>query len=181
MEGDFKDEFLELSDLDRAFCEEYVIDCDAAKAALRAGLIIGSHSARKAIKRKDLQDYLLYLRKHAAAFAGVTVIRNARELAKIAYGNVSNLRTSWREVKDWDELTEDEKAIIGEVHSETSTVYTKEGEPIITDKLRFKTHDKIRAIDMLNKMFDFEAAKKVELTGKDGEPINITGMVIRKE
>jgi hypothetical protein len=69
---------------------------------------------------------------------------------------------------------------LSEVRSEVTTMYSKSGEPIVTEKLHFKVHDKLKAIEMLNKMFGFNQPDKMEHTGENGGPIKVTGMVISK-
>lgn len=184
MEGDFFNEALTdtgLSEKEIIFCEQYAIYANAAKAARIAGYNNPAQSARQLTQNEEIIKCVKALKMKAAEMAGVTLIRNAQELAKIAYGNAANLRSDWMNVKDWEELTDEEKAILSEVKTQVTTTYSKQGDPITNEILHFKTHNKLAAIEMLNKMFGFNQPDQVELSGKDGAPIEITGMVIKKE
>lgn len=130
-----------LSEKEIIFCEKYAIYANAAKAAREAGYNNGAQSARQLLTKKEVQDCLKELKSKAAEVAGVTIIRNAMELAKIAYG----------------EEDEDGNVIIHR--------------PI----------ERMKAVELLNKMFAFNAPDKIEHTGENGGPIQVTGMVIRKE
>ena len=80
-----EDDFNDLTISEKAFCEEYVIDCNAKQAVIRSGHDVGAHHASRLIKKGKFIKYIEYLRKNAAEMAGVTIIRNLKELANIAY------------------------------------------------------------------------------------------------
>jgi len=184
MADNFEDEVsgLALSEREITFCEQYAIYANGTKAATIAGYANSpGQTSKQLLNKADIQAYLKALRAKAAELAGVTLIRNAQEIAKIAYGNAASLRADWMNVKDWDELTDEEKSIISEVKAQVTTTYTKQGDPITNELLHFKTHNKLAALEMLNKMFGFNQPDQVELSGKDGGAIQVTGMVIKKE
>jgi len=100
----------------------------------------------------------------AAAANEVTVERIVRELALIAFGNKRSVM-AWGPggvvLKDSETLTDDEAAQVLEVKETTSAT---------GGSLSLKTHDKVKALELLGKhvgMF----TDKVELTGKDGGPM----------
>jgi phage terminase small subunit len=51
----------------------------------------------------------------------------------------------------------------------------------VIDVYQAKPSDRLKAIEVINKMCAFNAPDQVELSGKDGAAISITGMVIKKE
>jgi len=165
----------------KRFCQEYVVDLNVQKAMRRANFNEYYTKGGYWLEKPEVQAYVKYLQSNAAETVGISLIRNATELAKIAYGSAANLRSDWMNVKDWDELTDEEKCILSEVKAQTTTTYSKQGDPIITEILHFKTHDKLRAIEMLNKIFGFNQPDQLEVSGKGGAPIVVTGMVIKKE
>lgn len=180
MEGENTDfNFDEMPEDLRSLCEEYVIDLSLAKAVRRSGFRENPKAALYHLKKPEAQAFIKHLQKNAAKTAGVTLIRNAKELAKVAYGSVANLRENWTTLRDWEDLTDDEKGILSEIQVTTKS-YDVNKETVFEETVRFKTHDKLKAIDSLNKLFGFNAAEKVEVTGEDGGPIKITGMVIKK-
>lgn len=115
---DFDD--FELSEMQRLFCEAYVVDCNAGKSVLQAGSTTKNplQVGHQMLKVPKVKAYIKFLRARAAEVAGVTAIRNAQALTEIAYDQT------------------------GEV----------------------KNHEKIKAIEVLNKMFGLNEAKKVEVT-----------------
>ena len=100
----------------------------------------------------------------AAAANEVTVERIVRELALIAFGNKRAVMT-WGpggvKLKDSEQLTDDQAAQVAEVKETVSAT---------GGSLSLKTHDKVKALELLGKhvgMFP----DKVELTGKGGGPV----------
>ncbi len=100
----------------------------------------------------------------AAAANEVTVERIVRELSLIAFGNKRSVMT-WGptgvKLKDSEGLTDDEAAQVLEVKETTSAT---------GGSLSLKTHDKVKALELLGRhvgMF----TDKMEVTGKSGGPI----------
>lgn len=109
-----------LTDKQRRFCEEYVVDWNATQAAIRAGYsektahVTGQENLRKPI----IQEYVERCKKDVARLAGISAVQNAIWLKEIA-------------------ASVEEKA-----------------------------SDRIRAIDVLNKMEGYDAPTKIDHTTK---------------
>ena len=152
----------ELTNKQKRFCEEYVIDWNGARAAIAAGY---SENTAKQIATENLTkpylvSYIEDYKKNLSKATGITAIRNALELAKVAYSNISDLKTNWHDFKQWEDLTEEQKAAVSEItHSEIGI-----GEGMIKEVVKVKMHDKLKALQMLNKMFGFDEADKHDLT-----------------
>ena len=105
----------------------------------------------------------------AAAANEVTQERIVRELARIAFGNkraVMKWGPHGVALIDSEALTDDEAAMVAEVQ-ETVTV--------AGSSLKLKTHDKVKALELLGKhvgMF----ADKVQVSGSGGGPIQTVSM-----
>lgn len=145
----------QLTDKQRRFCEEYVLDWNATQAAIRAGYsektahAIGQENLRKPI----IKSFIDECRERTSELAGVSALRNAIELKKIAYTTLSSINIDWNKLREWDDLSEDQKAIISDIEYTTRSIETGEGAPVILEtRVKVKTHDRLRAIDMLNKM-----------------------------
>lgn len=153
-----------LTDKQRRFCEEYVIDWNGARAARAAGYsentaeVIASENLRK----PNIQAYISEIQKDLAKLCGISAAMVANEYKKIAFNSAASLRRDWDNVKDWNELTEEEKAIISEVETITTNRMTDDGALLIEKKLKFKTYDKQRALAELKKMLGFDAPEKHE-------------------
>ena len=105
----------------------------------------------------------------AAAANEVTQERIVKELARIAFGNKRAVMT-WGPggvaLRDSHDLTEDEAAMVAEVQE----TITQAG-----SSLKMKTHDKVKALELLGKhvgMF----AEKVQVSGSGGGPIQTVSM-----
>ena len=141
-----------LNDKQRRFCLEYCIDLNATQAAIRAGYsektaaVIGCENLIK----PNIAEYIKELQEDTAKALGITRIGVAKELQKIAFANMGDYNDDWHELKEWDKLTDDQKAAISEI---THTVTTFEGGEKVM--IKFKTHDKLKGIADLNKMLGF--------------------------
>ena len=149
-----------LTDKQRRFCEEYVIDWNATRAAIAAGYsektaqVIGSENLSKPI----ISEYIEEVQKDLGKLCGVSAARNVLELKKIAYGNLSDFKDGWLTQKDFEELTRDEKACLSEIQY-TIKKFDWGDETIV----KFKVHDKQRAIEIINKMLGYNAVVKSEV------------------
>lgn len=104
------------------------------------------------------------LGEKAARANEVTVERIVRELSLIAFGNKRAVM-AWGPggvtLKDSETLTDDEAAMVAEVKETVSSA---------GGSLSLKTHDKVKALELLGRhvgMF----TEKVEVTGKDGKDL----------
>ena len=128
----------ELTEKQRVFCEAYCRLWDATKAAKAAGYSektaynIGWENVRK----RECADYIQFIKDNAFEFAGVSILRNVQELAKVAYGSAADLRKAW-------------------TTAELETV-------------KVKQYDKLKALEMLNRMGGYNAPDKVDLSNPDG-------------
>lgn len=112
----------------------------------------------------NVQARVKELMQKAAAANEVTVERIVRELALIAFGNKKAVM-SWGpdglRLKNSEELSDDAAALVAEVKETVSST---------GGSLSLKTHDKVKALELLGRhvgMF----VDKTEVTGKDGAPI----------
>lgn len=150
------------------FVEEYLIDLNATQAAIRAGYSpkmaysIGEENTKKPEVKAAIDKVLAERSKRT----GVSADRVILEYAKIAFSDMRNFAEwgpSGITLKSCDDLSPDDSACIAEL-SETET---KDG-----GSIRFKLHDKKGALDSLAKHLGM-FTDKLELTGKDGGPVEI--------
>lgn len=110
-----------LTDKQKRFCEEYVIDWNATRSAIAAGYsentaqVIGSENLTKPI----INDYIEEIQKDLSKLAGVSALGNILELKKI--------------------LTVDE-----------------------SKKPKERAGDRIKALEVINKMLGFNAPEKTD-------------------
>jgi phage terminase small subunit len=155
---------VKLTAKEERFCYQYVLHLNATKSAISAGYaeksayVTGSRLLRKA----KVQERINYLKDNLAETAEISALRVLKEHEKIAFSDAGQLRDGWMSLKDFENLTEEQKAIIQEV----TTKDTKFG-----TEVKIKLFDKQRALDSISNMLGFDAPVKTELTGKDGKDL----------
>jgi phage terminase small subunit len=173
----------------RRFVEEFLIDCNATQAAIRAGYsakTAASQAAQNLIKLNVATAIAEGQRKLREA-TGITAERVINELAKIAFSDI-------RKAIDWKV---DTRKITPEGATESydeafNAVFLKDADELDdataaaiasvtqTDKgaVNIKFHDKRAALVDLGKHLGI-FKDKVELTGKDGSPLSVVHKVER--
>lgn len=153
----------DLTDKQRRFCEEYVIDWNATRAAIAAGYSekTAYSIGQENLKKPEIESHIQEIQKNLERLAGLSALRNLLELKKLAFSNIADFKEDWDTAKDFDELTEDEKAAISEVYTETMSLSSEEDSGVLK-KVKIKLHDKLKAIDMINKMLGYNAPEKID-------------------
>jgi len=152
------------------FVNEYLIDLDPKRAALAAGYS-ATTAASKAYQwvsnskvKPQVYKAIAKIQERLAQKVEVTQERIVAELAKVGFSDMRNF-TEWGpggvQLKDSSDLEPGQAACVAEVSEST----TKDG-----GSIRFKLHDKVAALHLLMKHLGM-LRDKVELTGKDGGPI----------
>lgn len=127
---------VELSERERRFCEEYIIDYNASRAAVAAGSPPehGSQRGWELLQRPEVQEYLRYLKQEQSVRTKITADRVLEEIARIAFVDPRRLVKIDSEGKvhitPSDELTEAEAAAVMGLKSGKNGVEIK-----IADKL----------------------------------------------
>lgn len=174
MNKEEKDIVSELTEKQKIFCREYVKYWNATKAALTAGYSettaysIGSEN----LKKPEIQTYIAYLKANLAELAEITPFMVLSEYSKIAFSSIAHLHNTWIERKDFELLTEDQKACISEISTQTRSTKTLDGDVIDVDYVKIKLHDKIKGLEGINKMLGYDATQKVDLSSL-GEKIEV--------
>ena len=155
----------------KIFAQEYVLDWNGTRAYKVAYPRTKTDStaascAYKLLRNAQIANYIEEIQKDIAKLCGVSVARNVNELRKIAYSNLSDFKEGWMTEKDFKTLTEDQKAALSEIQYTTTT--TEYG---TNEIVKFKVHDKQRAIEIMNKMLGWNSPEKLDLTS-DGESIS---------
>ena len=134
-----------LTDKQKQFCQEYIIDLNATQAAIRAGYsektarAIASENLSKLYIQEEIQKAMNARSKRTEITADMV----ARELARLGFSDISNY-VEWGKnnykLKESVDLTKDQTASISEV----SVHKSKDG-----GSIKFKLHDKGRSLEML--------------------------------
>ena len=112
-----------------------------------------------------------YLQNHLAESSGITALQIVREHQKIAFCDATKLRKSWMTLKDFEQLTPDERACIKKIDTKQTKRMTADGEEIIDEYVRIECYDKQKALDSLANMLGYNQPSRIEVTGKDGSDL----------
>ena len=171
MNGNIED--IKLTPKQERFCYEYCIDFNATKAAIRSGyskktaFTIGCEN----LKKPYIQSRIKEMQANLSETAGISALKIINEHSKIAFSGISKLKDGWMTLKDFDSLTDDEKACIQEIQTKEARKSDGGDGIIIEAWVKIKLYDKQKSLDSLSNILGFNAPTKTELTGKDGEKL----------
>ena len=156
-----------LTDKQKRFCEEYLIDLNATQAAIRAGYSpkTAEKTASRLLRNVKVQEYIAKRQKELSRSTEVTQERVIRELALIAFSNTA----------DYAHVVE--KKMKAEVGGMLVNILDEEGkpatyrtvEPVLTEEL---TEEQKRALAVIKKGRDglevkpCDKVRALELLGK---------------
>jgi phage terminase small subunit len=156
-----------LTEKQKRFCDEYLIDLNATQAAIRAGYKekYAHTNANKLLQNTTIADYIRKKKKERSKRTEITQDAVLQELALVAFANAADYaRVVEREAKvvlDGAEVTITDK--------DGNPVVYRTVEPVLTDELteeqkralavikkgrdgfEIKPHDKLKALDMLGR------------------------------
>ncbi|MDR1454753.1 MAG: terminase small subunit [Tannerella sp.] len=163
----------ELTAKEEKFCYEYTLYLNATKAAINAGYSEKTAYAAgsRLLKNVKVQEHIKHLRENLAETAEISALRVLKEHEKIAFSNAGQLRDGWITLKDFESLTEDQKACIQEVSSRRAKKVGDGGETIIEEWVKIKIYDKQKSLDSIRAMLGFDAPEKKDIT-TNGNDIN---------
>mgnify|MGYP003088201881 CR=1 FL=1 len=177
-----------MTDKQKRFCEEYLIDLNATQAAIRAGYKekTAYSQGQRLLKKVEVQKQIEEGKKNLSERVKVTQERVIEELSCIAFSKASD----YAKVIEKDRMTESEDGImIPILDHEGKPVKYKTVEPVLTDNLtedqkraiavikrgrdgfEIKPYDKIRALELLGKHLGM-FTEKVEVSGAINDPFD---------
>lgn len=158
---------IELTDKQKKFCHEYIMDYNGTRSAKDAGYShdTAAEIAYENLRKPQIAAYIKLLESDLATTLGITKSRVLNEHSKLAFSSIAHLHNTWITRKEFDELTDDQKAAIQEISSQTRTERINKGtdkeELIDIDFVKIKLYDKQRALDSISKMLGFDPAQQV--------------------
>lgn len=164
-----------LTDKQRRFVDEYMIDMNATQAAIRAGYSekTAAEMGYENLRKPQIANEIEARRAKLAEKAGVTVESITAELAKIGFSNMLDYvrtRPDGLAEVDLSTMTRDQAAALTEVKVERRKVVNGEEEVAIDEKVTIKLADKRAALVDLGKhlgMFKDKAEIKVDIEVED--------------
>lgn len=148
--------FLELGNA----CEAYRRTYDVAN--MKRGTI--ERRAKEIVGKPKISARLDYLRAHVAEACGITLNRIISEHCKIAFSDATRLRSGWMTLKDFDSLTDAERACISQIDIKKREIPRANGDTITETMVKIKLYDKQRALEDLAQLLGYNAPQKMEAT-----------------
>lgn len=153
------------------FRDEYLVDCNASQAAIRAGFYPRTAGRRgyELMQRPEMQAAIAEKMQAKAEQCDLTAERVLKELMALAFGTM-------RDVAEWDdtgvnlrvsaELSPEAAAMVSEISQTASESGVN---------VRVKLHPKVQALEMLGRHLTL-FVNRTELTGKDGGAVEIANL-----
>ncbi|QIL41015.1 terminase small subunit [Pedobacter sp. HDW13] len=165
----------ELTEKQKRFCEEYLIDLNATQAAIRAGYSIktANEQGARLLANVSIQSYMSGRQKELQASTNITQQRVLEEYAKIAFVDIREVFETdggIHNVKQLDDFT------AGAISSIESIEEKFQGVTIGTVR-KVKFHDKIRALDALGKHLGLFLADNKQKEAVNHVTVNLGGGV----
>lgn len=168
-----------LNERQRRFVDEYLIDLNATKAAIRAGY--SAKTARQIgqqnLSKLDIQEAIAEAMKSREKRTEVSQDKVLRELAKIGFANMADYMKAGADgdpYLDFSKLTKDQAAALVEVTVEDFKDGRGEDARDVR-RVKFKLADKRAALVDIGKHLGM-FKDRVEFTGKDGGPVEYAGV-----
>lgn len=162
----------------RQFCIEFIVDNNGTQAAIRAGYAENSarQTAAKLLSKANIQAAIAELKKEQEARTIGDADKVIHELALIAFSDIKKY-VSWapeERVVGVDPNGRPVKVKVDSIHLLPST--DVDGRVIqevsqTQHGLKIKLHNKVEALKMLGEHFGVIGTKRIEMTGKNGGPI----------
>jgi len=155
------------------FAREYLVDQNATQAAIRAGYSAKTAHAQggRLLNHVKVAAYIAEHSEKQAKKVGVTAERVLGEIAKVAFGDIRGMYDSEGRLLLPDQWDDDTAAAVAGL----DVVTVSAGEGAIEHIAKIRRNDKLKALDMLAKHAGLYT-ETLEITGKDGGPIEVTDM-----
>ena len=165
----------------KRFCQEYIVDWNATRAAIVAGYSkktakeIGYENLTKPYIKAFIEEIKLKIEEQS----GISALRILLEWKKIAFCSISELHETWVSRKDFDAIEHDHKACIQEISTKvrTETIYSPSNdkkEPVEIEYVKIKLFDKAKALENISKMLGYNTPESINHKVEQSMPFNIT-------
>lgn len=158
----------DLTDKQKRFCEEYMIDLNATQAAIRAGYSEDSAGSigHENLKKPEIQECISKLQKKTANKLEISRERVLKEYARLAFSDIRNFYDENGRLLSPHELSDEAAAALAgiEVYEEFGFDQTGEKKHI-SDTRKIKTYNKLQALQDLGKhlgVFEEDNKQKIQ-------------------
>jgi len=159
---------LELTDKQRIFCQEYIIDWNATRAAKEAGYSekTATETGCENLRKPHIKEYIDSIKDNLEEQAGLTKLKVVLEQKKLAFSSIAHLHDTWITRKEFESLGEAEKACISEISTQTRQELNAKDKIVQVDYVKIKLYDKQKALDSIAKMMGYNEPDKISHLGE---------------
>lgn len=167
-----------LSPKQENFCQAYLTDFNATRAAKVAG-----YSEKTAysqgfdlLKKPEIQARITELRSSTSKQFNITRERICQELARIAFSDVRMAFDADGKLLPPDKWPDELATVVSSIETEELFDFVGRSKVQTGVTKKVKMWEKVKALETLIKMLGYNPADKLNLQGDDGEPVkfNIT-------
>lgn len=170
-----------LTEKQELFCQRYLVDFNATKAAKEAGYSEDTAHAIgwENLKKPEIQNRIAQLRAEMGNKFNITRERIAQEYARIAFFDIRNIHTVDGSIIPVKQFGDDEAAAVAGLEVYEENLRGDDGEILKTGEVKkIKLADKRAALDSLCKLMGYNAPDKTEHSGNLAIQ-QITGMTVQ--
>lgn len=153
-----------------AFCHEYIVHWNGAKACRSAGYEPGSArvTASRMLADVNIQAYIEHVKDQVAENLGISKEWAINKLRVISEANLADIYTDWITLEEFQELKDLYPEVIEAIQEiSTKTEQRKDGDEWIDVKyVKIKLYDKRLALQDILKAMGWNAPEKHEHTGE---------------
>lgn len=153
------------------FCNYYLESGNASEAYRRAyncGRMKEKQiweESSKLLSTPKVSQRVRELKEELKSISDITKERLIRELANMAFSSIADMQNTWIERKEFDSLSPAQKSSIKSISTKIAkkNVGTKDDPEFVdVEFVKIELYDKIKAIEVLNKMLGYNEAEKYE-------------------
>lgn len=165
-----------LTEKQKVFCQEYLVDLNATRAAARAGYRTPRRQGSNLIGLPNVQIEVRRLMDERARRTGITADQVLQELVMIARVNPADAFSEDGRILPPREMPEEIQRAIATL--EVREIYDRRGPNRVAtgQAKRLRFWDKIRALELLGKHLGL-FSEKLEVTGRDQGPVVVQQMM----
>lgn len=150
-----------LTEKERIFCHEYIVDWNKSRAAKSAGYSekTAGQTGYDNLKKPYIQQYVDFIKDDIAREAGISKLLMINELKNLA---TANLPTIIKKLKESKPLTDLEERAIQEIHEDKKEL--GEGGSLINKTIKVKLADKRAVWSDISKAMGWNEAERIDHT-----------------
>ena len=165
-----------LTQKEKIFCSEFIYDWNCTRAYLKAypnvkNENVAGVSGHRLLRNPKIQAYIESIQRDIEKQAGISQMRVLQEYIKLAFNSIAHLHNTWIDRKEFEDLTEDQKACISEIDTKI-VKRTINDEIYDVEQIKIKLYDKQKALESICRMLGYNAPEKKDITS-GGKAINI--------